>query len=69
MHPIYRLLFPHFRYTMEINATAREALINANGAIETSFSLGKYSMELSAVAYDLEWRFDRQALPEDLLSR
>ncbi|PHU29513.1 Linoleate 13S-lipoxygenase 2-1, chloroplastic, partial [Capsicum chinense] len=69
MHPIYRLLFPHFRYTMEINATAREALINANGVIETSFSLGKYSMELSAVAYDLEWRFDRQALPEDLLSR
>ncbi|PHT59201.1 Linoleate 13S-lipoxygenase 2-1, chloroplastic [Capsicum baccatum] len=69
MHPIYRLLFPHFRYTMEINATAREALINANGVIETSFSLGKYSMELSAVAYDLEWRFDRQALPEDLMSR
>ncbi|KAF3637206.1 Lipoxygenase 2.3, chloroplastic [Capsicum annuum] len=69
MHPIYRLLFPHFRYTMEINATAREALINASGVIETSFSLGKYSMELSAVAYDLEWRFDRQALPEDLLSR
>ncbi|KAF3643063.1 Linoleate 13S-lipoxygenase 2-1, chloroplastic [Capsicum annuum] len=26
-------------------------------------------MELSAVAYDLEWRFDRQALPEDLISR
>ncbi|PHT93643.1 hypothetical protein T459_01525 [Capsicum annuum] len=54
---------------MEINATAREALINANGVIETSFFLGKYSMELSAVAYDFEWRFDRQALPEDLISR
>ncbi|XP_004228859.1 linoleate 13S-lipoxygenase 2-1, chloroplastic [Solanum lycopersicum] len=69
MHPIYRLLFPHFRYTMEINGTAREALINANGVIESSFSPGKYSMELSSVAYDLHWRFDREALPEDLISR
>ncbi|MCD7466629.1 hypothetical protein HAX54_003476 [Datura stramonium] len=69
MHPIYRLLFPHFRYTMEINSIARGALINANGIIETSFSFGKYSMEFSAVAYDLEWRFDRQALPQDLISR
>ncbi|KAG5628571.1 hypothetical protein H5410_000288 [Solanum commersonii] len=69
MHPIYRLLFPHFRYTMEINGTAREKLINANGVIESSFSPGKYSMVLSSVAYDLEWRFDRAALPEDLISR
>ncbi|MBA0731603.1 hypothetical protein Golax_004518 [Gossypium laxum] len=58
MHPIYKLLHPHFRYTMEINALARESLINANGIIENSFSLNKYSLELCAVAYDLEWRFD-----------
>ncbi|GAB4855506.1 hypothetical protein Ancab_024125 [Ancistrocladus abbreviatus] len=69
MHPIYRLLHPHFRYTMEINALAREALINAEGIIESSFSPGKYSMELSSVLYDQQWRFDWQALPADLLSR
>ncbi|KAG8485638.1 hypothetical protein CXB51_018878 [Gossypium anomalum] len=69
MHPIYRLLHPHFRYTMEINAVARESLINADGIIENSFSAGKYSLELCAVAYDLEWRFDHQALPADLISR
>ncbi|GLT78833.1 hypothetical protein SLA2020_503570 [Shorea laevis] len=69
MHPIYRLLHPHFRYTMEINALAREALINSEGIIETSFTPGKYSMEVSAVAYDLQWRFDYQALPADLISR
>lgn len=69
LHPIYRLLCPHFRYTMEINALAREALINADGIIETSFSARKYAMEFSSVIYDQQWRFDLQGLPADLLSR
>ncbi|KAI6669508.1 hypothetical protein NL676_004393 [Syzygium grande] len=69
MHPIYKLLHPHFRYTMEINALARSSLINGEGIIESSFSPGKYSAELSAVAYDKQWQFDLQALPNDLISR
>ncbi|KAG6632538.1 hypothetical protein CIPAW_13G165600 [Carya illinoinensis] len=69
MHPIYRLLHPHFRYTMEINALARAALINAGGIIESSFSPGKYSMELSSVAYDQQWQFNLEALPADLINR
>ncbi|XP_078154303.1 lipoxygenase 2.3, chloroplastic-like [Carex rostrata] len=69
MHPIYRLLHPHFRYTMEINALARGQLINADGIIEQCFSPGKYSIELSSVAYGLEWRFDMEALPADLIRR
>ncbi|EEF48844.1 lipoxygenase, putative [Ricinus communis] len=69
MHPIYRLLHPHFRYTMEINALARESLINAEGIIESSFSPGKYAMELSSFVYDKFWRFDHQSLPKDLISR
>ena len=69
MHPIYRLLHPHFRYTMEINALAREKLINANGIIEGAFSPGKFSMELSSAVYDAVWRFDHEALPQDLINR
>lgn len=69
LHPICRLLHPHFRYTMEINALARDFLVNANGIIENSFSPGNISIQLSSVAYDLEWRFDHQALPADLISR
>ncbi|KAI3910586.1 hypothetical protein MKW98_027868 [Papaver atlanticum] len=69
MHPIYRLLFPHFRYTMEINALARQKLINAAGIIESAFSPGKYSIEMSSAIYGKEWRFDQEALPADLIRR
>ncbi|KAD2249708.1 hypothetical protein E3N88_41549 [Mikania micrantha] len=69
MHPIQRLLCPHLRYTMEINGLARLALINAGGTIETSFSLGKYSMQFSSDVYAQQWRFDHEALPDDLISR
>ncbi|CAK7339260.1 unnamed protein product [Dovyalis caffra] len=69
MHPIYRLLHPHFRYTMSINAEARNSLINAGRTIETTFAPGKYSMELSSIIYDKQWRFDDEGLPKDLISR
>ncbi|KAE8820452.1 Lipoxygenase 2.2, chloroplastic [Hordeum vulgare] len=51
MHPIYRLLHPSFRFTMEINAQACSLLINADGIIESTFLPGKYSMEISSAAY------------------
>ncbi|MED6211808.1 hypothetical protein PIB30_077059, partial [Stylosanthes scabra] len=69
MHPIYKLLHPHFRYTLEINALAREALINADGTIESTFAPGKYAMEISSAVYDQLWRFDMEALPEELIRR
>ncbi|XP_022985897.1 linoleate 13S-lipoxygenase 2-1, chloroplastic-like [Cucurbita maxima] len=69
MHPIYRLLHPHFRFNMRINSNAREILINAGGIIESTFSAAAYSMEFSSLVYKKEWRFDTQALPEDLIRR
>ncbi|XP_068332822.1 lipoxygenase 6, chloroplastic-like [Pyrus communis] len=69
MHPIYKLLHPHMRYTFEINALARQGLINGGGIIEASFSPGKYAMEVSSAAYKDMWRFDMEALPADLLRR
>lgn len=69
MHPIARLLNPHFRYTMQINGLARQLLINAGGIIESTFSPDKYSIQLSSDAYDKLWRFDNEGLPADLISR
>ncbi|CAL5041925.1 unnamed protein product [Urochloa decumbens] len=69
MHPIFRLLHPHFRFTMEINAMARNLLISADGIIEGSFAPGKHCMDLSSAVYDKFWRFDMEALPADLIRR
>lgn len=75
MHPLNVLLVPHFKNTMNINAIARKMLINAytgqfliGGIIERTFSPGRYSMELSSVAYK-SWRFNEQGLPADLIKR
>ncbi|PRQ28947.1 putative linoleate 13S-lipoxygenase [Rosa chinensis] len=69
MHPIYRLLKPHMRYTMKINALARQFLINSEGIIESTFTAGKHSMEISCAAYRDWWRFDLEGLPADLIRR
>lgn len=69
MHPVYKLLHPHMRYTLEINARARKSLINGGGIIESCFTPGKYAMELSSAAYKSMWRFDMEGLPADLVRR
>ncbi|RDX78494.1 Seed linoleate 9S-lipoxygenase, partial [Mucuna pruriens] len=67
-HPIYKLLYPHYRDTININGLARQSLINAGGIIEQSFLPGKYSIEMSSAVYK-NWVFTDQALPADLVKR
>ncbi|KAK6914681.1 PLAT/LH2 domain [Dillenia turbinata] len=69
MHPIFKLLDPHMRYTLQINVLARQSLISNEGVIETCFTPGKYCMQISASAYKNFWRFDLEGLPSDLIRR
>ncbi|KAH0916361.1 hypothetical protein HID58_030807, partial [Brassica napus] len=69
MHPIFKLLDPHMRYTLEINALARQSLISADGVIEGGFTAGQYGLEMSSAAYKSSWRFDMEGLPADLIRR
>jgi linoleate 9S-lipoxygenase len=53
---------------MNINALARQILINACGALEWTVFPGRYSMEMSSLAYK-NWVFPEEALPADLIKR
>ncbi|KAI3913436.1 hypothetical protein MKW98_003915 [Papaver atlanticum] len=68
MHPIFKLLDPHMRYTLGINCIARQTLISGGGVIESCFTPGPYCMGISAEAYKT-WRFDLEGLPADLIRR
>ncbi|XP_077227677.1 putative linoleate 9S-lipoxygenase 4 [Tasmannia lanceolata] len=68
MHPVHRLLDPHFKDNMHINALARALLLNSGGILERTMFPGRFSLELSSTFYK-DWRFDEQALPADLLKR
>lgn len=68
LHPVHKLLVPHYRDTMNINAFARQTLVNADGILESTHFQSKYTMELSSYIYK-DWIFTDQALPRDLIKR
>ncbi|KAL8137884.1 hypothetical protein V2J09_003885 [Rumex salicifolius] len=58
MHPIYKLLHPHMRYTMEINALARQSLINGGGIIEACFTPGRLAQPPTRACGDYPYAAD-----------
>ena len=42
VHPIYRLLINHMKYTININTSARKLLISSGGIGLTNISLGTF---------------------------
>ncbi|GJQ90120.1 probable linoleate 9S-lipoxygenase 5 [Tanacetum coccineum] len=68
LHPIHKLLHPHFRDTMNINGLSRQTLINAGGLLEKTVYPDKYALIMTSNMYK-KWDFTKQGLPADLIDR
>ncbi|KAL2942082.1 putative linoleate 9S-lipoxygenase 5 [Bienertia sinuspersici] len=68
LHPIYKLLHPHFRDTMNINSIARQIALNNNGLFEEAVFPKRYAVEWTSALYK-DWVFTEHALPKDLVKR
>lgn len=69
VHPINKLLQPHYTDTMHINAITRTILISSDGALERTIFTSPYIMELNSLAYKNSWTFPGEAVPADLIQR
>ncbi|XWS75992.1 hypothetical protein CRYUN_Cryun01aG0139300 [Craigia yunnanensis] len=54
MHPIHRLLDPHFKDTLHINALARGIFLNAGGILETTLFTEKEPQKINEDEYPVE---------------
>ncbi|KNA22245.1 hypothetical protein SOVF_035790 [Spinacia oleracea] len=68
LHPIYKLLHPHFRDTMPVNVVARQIALNAGGLFEAAVFPRQYVVQWTSSLYR-KWVFTEQALPKDLIKR
>jgi len=69
LHPIYQLMAPHYRYTLQVNSGARFDLLSAGGAIEQIYTPGEYVFAMASAYYRDYWTFASNALPNDLIKR
>uniref|UniRef100_A0A8C2ZF71 Uncharacterized protein n=1 Tax=Cyclopterus lumpus TaxID=8103 RepID=A0A8C2ZF71_CYCLU len=69
IHPLYKLLIPHFQYTLFINTDGRPTLFGPDGALSIVCSLGYDGLtELMRRALS-ETTYSSLCLPEDITAR
>ncbi|XP_071335429.1 hydroperoxide isomerase ALOXE3-like [Trachinotus anak] len=68
IHPLYKLLFPHLRYTLQINTMARKSIFGPTGILRIN-SLGHDGLtELMRRAFS-EMTYSSLCLPENITAR
>uniref|UniRef100_A0A8D1JZP1 Arachidonate 12-lipoxygenase, 12R type n=1 Tax=Sus scrofa TaxID=9823 RepID=A0A8D1JZP1_PIG len=68
-HPLYKLLVPHTRYTIQINSIGRAILLNEGGLSARSMSLGLAGFAEVMVRALSELTYDSLYLPNDFVQR
>ncbi|KAJ8009631.1 hypothetical protein DPEC_G00090920 [Dallia pectoralis] len=68
IHPLYKLLIPHFRYTLQINLLARKKLFNPDGPLANGAMGLKGFKELLKRAHS-EITYSALCLPENITAR
>ncbi|ROL53666.1 Hydroperoxide isomerase ALOXE3 [Anabarilius grahami] len=68
-HPLYKLLFPHIRYTLQINIMARNQLISKDGAISTYAGVGGESLAKLLKRATTSLTYSALCLPDNISER
>ncbi|NXO00344.1 ALOX8 lipoxygenase, partial [Rhinopomastus cyanomelas] len=68
-HPVFKLLLPHFRFTLHINTLARSVLINPGGVIDKGSGLSYEAMVLLVQRGLQRVTLGSLCLPDDLRQR
>ncbi|KAJ8000759.1 hypothetical protein DPEC_G00183670 [Dallia pectoralis] len=69
VHPVYKLLIAHIRYTLQINIMARETLISKTGLITTNAGIGGPGMMEFLKKAMAELTYSSLCMPEDITAR
>ncbi|XDV26351.1 hypothetical protein PO909_030095 [Leuciscus waleckii] len=68
-HPLHKLLFPHIRYTLQINIMARSRLISKDGAISMNAGVGGESLEKLLKRATASLTYSALCLPDNISER
>ncbi|XP_041717048.1 hydroperoxide isomerase ALOXE3 [Coregonus clupeaformis] len=68
MHPLHKLLIPHFRYTLQINLLARKRLISPDGPLANG-AMGLEGLKELLKRAHSEITYSSLCLPENIVAR
>uniref|UniRef100_A0A1B8XZG1 Arachidonate lipoxygenase 3 n=1 Tax=Xenopus tropicalis TaxID=8364 RepID=A0A1B8XZG1_XENTR len=68
-HPVYKLIHPHLRYTLEINTLARQTLIGPNGLFDQAVVTGNGGVPVLLARAVESLTYSALCLPDDIQAR